>query len=257
MTDLRTLLNASAPTPTRPLDMRAVRRRAQRTRARRALAWLGAIGVLVGIGVPTGGALLSPADRSRVDAIDGDRAIATTTSVVGEVDDSSEVAPDSNSSEGASEAGQGVVGGDPGSPLLEHPTTTRSTARPRADAYPRAAGCSVNDDGLAEEESRVCRFTATTRGNAYMRTDGGVHYFGVQPDGRVTVTRAGVSTTYQVGNTGVTAEDPNGEEAAVFAGCGSNGTFIEPGDLVEVVLTRTSSTEPTATTVLTAGEWQC
>lgn len=90
-----------------------------------------------------------------------------------------------------------------------------------------------------------------------MESDGPVTSAGTHPEGRVTVTRDGVSTTYDVVSNRARAEDPAGEELGVFAGCGQ-GNFIQPGDLVEVVLTRTSSTPPATTTTLTAGEgWRC
>lgn len=88
MTDVRTLLHECAPPPTRALDMAVVRRRARRSRARSALAWLGAVGVLLGVAVPTGGSLLAPADGTGVEAIRGHETTTTSAPMADEVADS-------------------------------------------------------------------------------------------------------------------------------------------------------------------------
>lgn len=270
MTDLRTMLHESAPTPRRPLDMVDVRRRAQRSGARRALAWLGAVGAVVALGVPVGGSLLAPAGEGAVDAVGGPRATTTTTSTPDDVgfdgpESATRVAESPAPETGTDAAGAAASLGTSGqaSPdLSPSPTAPPPPAAVASDAddgaYPPGAGCSVDDAGLGPDERRTCRFTATEVGGASMQTDSAVDSPGTQPKGLVTVTRDGVSTTYELGTTRARAQDPTGEELGVFLDGCRHGPFIQPGDLVEAVITRTSSTPPAATTTLIAGEeWAC
>ena len=258
MTDLRTLLHDAAPMPRHPLDMAAVRRRSQRLGLRRVGLWVGALGVLAGVAVPVAGGLVPSSDPDAgVQVIPGP--ITTTTStttpdLVGPDTDApqSEASSDSDrpdvlpggasgASAGSAEATERVI---PWSP----PTT--EVARPvnRAD-YPAAAECSVDNEGLAAGEQRRCRFTATTSGGFGFRSSGPVYPNAAQVSGKVLVTRDGVTTTYDV----VDARAEAGGFGA-FVGCDFP---LDPGDLVEVVLTSHRDDQLTTTTLGAGDGWAC
>lgn len=248
MTDIRMLLHEAAPQPLRPLDMTALRARARRRTARRVITWLAGLGIAVGAGLPVGGSLLvSAGDVERADRVSPDRSALST------------LPP---SEPGAGGVGSGKGPGLVGAPGPTHPgeadpsPVTTATAGDTGGLalspsdYPAAASCSVDTTGLGDGEQRRCRFTATRGGGTDMTTNGPTNPApGTPPSGDVTVTRNGVATTYHVRTAGA-------GDLSAFAGCGD---VIEPGDLVEVVLTNGISGDTDQwTTTLGAGEgWSC
>lgn len=268
MTDLRTLLHDSAPAPRGPLDMRDVRRRAERAGARRVLAWLSGIGVAIGLGVPVGGALLSPADNAAVVEVGVSEPSTTTSAPNPTVPVAAPLgATTSSTVRLASRSGvdrPGLVDdavtaseleGDPAAiatTTLGAPAGVDSEPSPKleaTDGYPLASSCSVDNAGLGPKRQRTCQFTATTRGGAEMRSNGVAMAAGNGAEGHVTVTRDGKRTT-----TIVQYDSASAGDLGVF-GCGG---LIEPGDLVEVVLTNGAGSPDGSTTTLGAGEgWYC
>lgn len=269
MADLRTLLQQSAPKPTTPLDLAAIHARAQRRPRRRFATWLGIAGLTLGIGIP-GGSVLVTADRENDRQADPPSvpAVVTPVRVDGATDatttTSMPTAPSGATARRATEsksveapaARGGSAGSDDNARVVAPPTTSRGSVpttttvvsaapSPTPSDYPQAASCSIDNRGLGRNEQRRCRFTATTSGGASFR-DGSNEPRG--PTAQVSVTRDGTTTTRPV--TGV----------AVFAGdlgqaCAER--FIQPGDLVELVLSNTG-TDPGAEATIGAGEgWAC
>ena len=239
MTDIRTLLHDAAPTPAVALDMAAVRARARRTTLRRrVIAVLTGVGAAIGIGVPVGTGLLAPASQSeRVGIVGGER-----------IEDHTLGDDERRASDVAALSATTVAS------ILgrSSATTTRSQTPTAPVAYPSAAFCTVNDRDLVAGAQRSCRFTATKRGGASLQSDGSTAPPpGVSPKGEVRVTRGGETSTHEVTNVRAKAGD-----AEVFAGC---SFFIEPGDLVEVVITSSAAgAKDDATVTLGGGEgWAC
>lgn len=116
-------------------------------------------------------------------------------------------------------------------------------------ASPPASACTVDNAGLNPGGQRMCSFTATTMGGATMRSDGVVMAAGNGAQGYVTITRQGIRRTHTVQYNSARAG-----ELGVF----SCGGLIEPGDLVEVVLTNGPAALDGSTVTLGAGEgWYC
>jgi len=265
MTDLRELLHESAPRPTGPLDMAAVYRRGRQRRSRRLGGWLGLAGVTLGLGVPSGSMLVTAGEGGR------DQAAATTT------------LPPTGAARAASETTTtlGLVAGPPirsltaggggaktpirtvdplapsaaptssGDPIAAPTSTappgatpTSGPAAPRPE-YPRAASCSVDNAGLGPSEQRACRFTATAAGGASRRPYGDEVN---SPHGQVLVTRNGTTTAHPVFGAEVFAGD-------VRRGC--QELFIQPGDLVEVVLTNSPRGTTQVETIGAGEHWEC
>ena len=256
MTDLSTLLHESAPAPRRPLDLAAVHDRARRAGARRRLLWLGGLGSLLAL--PIGAGTFVPAHEGADGRVDAGRKRPAVVAP----DDSS--AADGTALAVAADAGKATgVGGSVrhspptatsaassvGDPLMDAievvPVVDGATA---VDAsYPTAAACSVDDVGLAPRDERRCRFTASALGGASFRSNGPTSPVGAS--GRVLVTRNGETTTYEVRHSVVRV----GEVRTVYC-----GAYIEPGDLVEVVLTVEDVPDDGTTVTLGAGEgWEC
>jgi len=247
MTDIRTLLHEAALSPLRPLDMAALQTRARRRSIRRFATWVAGVGVVITAAVPTGGAILvntSEGQRDRAERRDPT------------VEDGTAVDDDGSfQAIGGGETGARDGGLPPDSVGRSSTTTTASggsgSAAPTdSSTYPRRSSCVVDNVGLGDGETRACRFTATVAGSADMTSTGTTN----PPPGargEVTVTRDGVSRTYDAEVT-----DRRVGDAGVFAGCG--GEFIQPGDLVDVVLTNSTADPEDATITLGAGEgWEC
>jgi hypothetical protein len=209
---------------------------------RRAVAWLAGLGTVIIIGVPAGQGLLVTTDGG--DDASGPPAIEATTDT---------------STAAARPAERGATTPTPDAMVegarADVPTTLPGAGSGPApaggadrDGYPAAAWCSVDNTDLGPGEERLCRFTATERGGASMHTDSDVTPAPGGPKGRVIVTRDGVSTTHQVEDDKARAGDLH-----VFS-CGS---FIEPGDLVEVVLTNATITDGSSVTLGAGDGWEC
>lgn len=267
MADLRTLLHQSAPKPRSPLDLVSIHERVQRRPHRRFAAWLGIAGLLLGLGVPGGSALVT-ADRqndrqaappslpSLIESghVDSGVDVPTTTSTqIASARSTARPSTESKAVE-ASAAGSGSAEADDSARVIAPPTTARGPAAttstvvapsPSPADYPRAASCSIDNAGLGRNEQRRCRFTATATGGAGFR-DGSDEPRG--PTAQVSVTRDGSTMTRPV--TGV----------AVFAGDLKRGCaeqFIQPGDLVELVLTNSGSDSEAEATVGAGEGWEC
>ena len=263
MADLRTLLHESAPRPRSPLDLEALHARARRRTNRRFATWLGVAGLALGIGVP-GGTVFVTADRG------DDHRVAppttTTTSTPSSADDATDAderstattgrgvsaAASSSPAEGrlvAPRPGTAASDADAGPSSDAPPTslrgTTSTTAAPRAAEYPPAAACTVDNAGLGPNEQRRCRFTATAAGGASRRPYGDEVN---SPQGQVLVTRNGTTTAHPVFGAQVFAGD-------IRRGC--EDLFIQPGDLVEVVLTNAASGTREVMTIGAGERWQC
>lgn len=271
MTDLRTLLRESAPTPRQPLDLAELHRRADRRGTRRWLTWIAGLGAVLGLAGPVGVGVLSPADEG--DSRVGVGPVVTTSSTVASASASAVASASTTTTTTTTRRGTGAGAratsakaadrpsdaGAPADPVVG--SSERSTAPGPADRpapatatagnpdYPEATACTVDDVGLGPGEERRCRFTATTNGGASLRSDGPA-----SPDvgvrGEVIITRGRTTTRREVQYQSVRAGD-----VSAFAGCDK---FIEPGDLVEVVLTNSTSPAESGRTTLGAGEgWAC
>lgn len=85
MTDIRQLLHRAAPAPQAPLDVEALGARV--TRRRRWLPWLAGLVAVLGVGVPTGRALVPAGDEGeRVEAVQNTTTTVPSTSVSDSVD---------------------------------------------------------------------------------------------------------------------------------------------------------------------------
>ena len=253
MTELRSLLHDSAPVPSGPLDMAAVRRRARRTGFRRVAAWLAGLGAIAGIGFPLGGSILVNADqpgRPRVE-----RVAPETAEDLGD--------HTATTSRTADATGGGSARVTATTLLRAQPTTTTTTATsPAAEQndvkppvavsaeqrdFPPAPFCAVDNVGLAANQSRSCRFTATTAGGGTVKTTSPVY----PPPGiraEMRITRNGETTTHMIGHQRVQA----GEAGTFYC-----GALIEPGDLVEVVLTNSPSPDGSTSTAGAGDGWEC
>lgn len=256
MTDLHTLLRESAPAPSSPLDMSAVRQRAARLGTRRFFAWVAGLGVATGLVVPIGGPLLVSGDRAEQVATDvrapdnGDQEGDEGVDRVEDRADAGSSASDAGNDEGSESASEASASAPPST--VARGTASGSVADAAAPAapaehFPAAAVCTVDTVGLGAGHERVCRFTATAAGGASLTTTGPIS----PPPGikaEVIVTRNGESTTYVV-----TEDTVRAGEVGTFR-C---GRIIEVGDLVEVVLTNSPAPDGHRTT-LGAGEgWEC
>jgi hypothetical protein len=132
--------------------------------------------------------------------------------------------------------------GSDGSPA---PTATPSSPTTTAPAYPAAASCSIDNRDLGPSEQRSCRFTATAEGGASRRPYGDE---ASSPHGQVFVTRYGTTTVHPVHGFNVFAGD-------VETGC--ENRFIQPGDLVEVVLTNNPGGTRSVETIGAGQGWEC
>ena len=256
MTDLSTLLHESAPTPRRPLDLDAIHARAQRRGGWRRW-WLGGLAAV--LAVPASAGILAPAHEG-ASTVDTDRRPPVVTPDEPPAPDGTAVGGDDGGATSDDRAGEPVAAGRPlaastAGPDGSSPSPTTpvwSTAGDEldpmpADPYPLASACSVDDAGHTPGEERRCRFTASGRGGASLRSSGPTSPVG--SSGRVLVTRNGQTTTHEVRYQSVRAG-----EFGAFA-CGG---LIEPGDLVEVVLTTKSTPDDGTVTTLGAGEgWEC
>lgn len=250
MTDIRTLLREAAPQPLAPLDMVAVRALARRRSMRRFVTWVGGIGVVIAAAVPTGGSLLVNAAGGGRDHNGAKNEAQAVDAVDRGTTDRSLSAPLVGTDRAGDPAAAGIA--PPGGPPEGGVTTTTdqrdAVAPASASDYPKRPSCVIDNVGLGDGEQRSCRFTATSDGGADLVSSGTVS----PPPGakaEVTVTRDGQTTTYSVHNQEQRAGGLN------HAICGS---FIEPGDLVEVVLTNSTNDPERATLTLGAGEgWEC
>lgn len=257
MTDLRTLLHLGAPGPRRALDMAVVRRRSRRLRFQRVVVWAAGISAVAVLGIPVAGGLVA-SSGPHADVRVGPGPTTTT------------AAPDSATEDRSATVDATVLDPPSGSrarpedrPGTDGPSTAPATAGERSPAttapgaaaevvvagYPPAPACSVDNDGLGPGERRRCRFTATERGGARMTSSGPADPATVDVRGEVAVTRDGRTTTYQVPRNRARAGD-----LEVFVGCGQ---FIEPGDLVEVVVINGSGRQAATTTVGAGSGWAC
>lgn len=257
MTDLRTLLHESAPEPARPLEMADIRARASsRPTRRRLAAWIGALGVVLGAGLALGGPALRPADDSRI-AVDMTPAptVTTTTDQPALTSTETTAIPDRPIDGGiVATPATGARSSPPVSGASGSATTTTTSPSPPAFApfsdtdYPTADSCQVDNRDLVPDGQRACRFKATKRSGASMRTEETSSASSAGVEGYVRVVREGKTTTYTVSKMYAEAGD-----LTVFAGC---EFFIEPGDLVEVQI-RNSPTASGVTTVGAGDGWAC
>jgi hypothetical protein len=260
MPDLSTLLHDSAPAPRRPLDLAAVHQRARLSGVRRRLLWLGGLGALLAL--PGGAGILAPAgdggdtvDSRRPPAItpdrpavgdDGPAADAGGTAAPGDGDDAIAAGTGTRGTPTTSPAPASSAA-DAGAPTLVEVGPTGGADGNVPTPFPSASACAVDDVGHVPGEERRCRFTATAGGGASLRSSGPTSSVGAR--GRVIITRNGQTTTHEVQYQSVRAG-----ELGAFA-CGG---LIEPGDLVEVVLTTKSTPDDGTVTTLGAGEgWEC
>jgi len=251
MPDIRTLLHDAAPQPVAALDMAAVRSRAARRPRRRLVTWLAGLGAViaagVGVGIPGGGGILVNAgqdDRPAVIESDSSR----TDEIVDGTATAWDPSPGMDDEAGFSPPVSSPSASSPAS--VPHPLAP--TAAPSA-AYPPMASCSVDNRDLGRGHSRSCRFTATTAGGwNYYQPPNHLPSASDAPTVSVRVTRDGSTTVYS------TRMVRDGGPAGTYHLDGCTDDVIEPGDLVEVVIT-----EPYDATVRTemgggAGEhWGC
>lgn len=264
MTDLRTLLHQSAPVPSAPLDMAAVRRLAARRRSRRIAGWLGLAGLTLGLGVPGGAQLVTVGDDGHAGGGSSAAAVTTPTTTSGGGRSSAATlaaggtsaspkapiaigapgAPTAVVAGGAGERSSADGGAGPEGPGAA-PTLTPSSPTTTAPAYPAAASCWVDNRDLGPSEQRSCRFTATAEGGTSRRPYGDE---ASSPHGQVFVTRYGTTTVHPVVGVHVFAGD-------VEHGC--EDLFIQPGDLVEVVLTNNPGGTREVETIGAGHGWEC
>ena len=261
MTDLRTLLHASAPTPQSPLDMAEISRRARRRSSRRLMTWLGVAGLTLGLGIP-GGSILVTADNRHHEHAGPSPTLPLTEVTVGASIESTTTArpigtvagrpvPDAGTGGAAVPSGTpagrrgGTATADEEPHTTAAPPPTSTTVPSESDPYPLAASCAVDNAGLRPSEQRRCRFTATTAGGASRRPYGDeVH----SPQGQVLVTRDGATTAHPVVGVQAFAGD-------VKRGC--EELFIEPGDRVEVILTNSATGTQSIETIGAGEHWEC
>lgn len=121
---------------------------------------------------------------------------------------------------------EGPTGADPTSP----PAERTSPHFPDDPSWPAMERCRLTDDGLAPGQRRICRFTATDVGGAFVR-----HGYEAPPDldspdlVRVVVHRPDGSSREWTEREQRDVDHPN-----VYVG--SCDVFIEPGDRVEAEL---------------------
>ena len=252
MTDLRTLLQQAAPVPERPLDMADIRRRARRRRG--VVAWLAGLGALIGVALPVAGPALAPGGGG--DSAARLQIVERSTTTIGDRPGPTEGKEGREQAGGLRRSGPAAVGTtSAGGTGLAFETGGSDVAplaggsSPASSAdYPAAASCSVNNVDLEPGGQRRCRFTATVAAGASMTTTGPLS----PPPGmrgEIIVTRDGQTTRYEVHDDVVRA----GDVGTVY--CAAR--VMEPGDLVEVVLTNANPSDGFETT-LGAGEgWEC
>jgi hypothetical protein len=232
---MHTLLHDAAPKPVRPLDMVAVRERARRRSLRRIVAWLAGVSAVIGVGVPLGsGVLVNAGKGERVGVIGPDRSVKDNATVDGRVE--AEV-PSAGIGVSASASFDAPTPTTQTMPQSRAPTTTTT---PSVD-YPSAASCSVDNQNLADGQSRSCRFSATAAGgwrSVQLNMGGAGWDF---PTARVRVIRAGKANTYFTDSTG--------------QGCGND--VIQPGDQVEVTITQSTEVVHTLIRVGAGERWSC
>ena len=255
MTDLRTLLHESAPTPSGPLDMSAVRSRARHGRLRRIGIWFAGLVAVAGVGIPASQGLLGSADRdSRDVAINTERKER-------EPGDPATVLPSPGGATVDDPSGLSVQGGQRQSrpesvaPTTQPRTPPTTSAQPSSAAvFPSQQECSVTTAGMRVGEQRRCRFSPTEVGGASIVTDGPAWSSGNAPAyGEVLVTRGGSTGVAWTSNESGAAVAAG--EGAVFAG-GCGRMFLQPGDLVEVVLTKQRD-DPFNVTLGAGKDWSC
>ncbi|MDQ3106333.1 MAG: hypothetical protein M3Q68_00815 [Actinomycetota bacterium] len=267
MIDLRTMLHDSAPMPRTPLDMADIQRRARRRQPRRFAAWLGLAGLTLGVGIPGASVLVTAGDphgeqakptATSIDTVldavlDADATTDSTTTTTTRGATSEGVRPATAARVDGTTAAAPIAGGTlQGGGATEAPSTTINPARPTtttgpppAEAYPRAASCTVDNAGLGPNEQRRCLFTATAAGGASRRPYGDEVN---SPHGQVLVTRNGATTAHPVVGVNVFAGD-------LERGC--EDLFIQPGDLVEVILTNSASGTREVETIGAGEHWEC
>lgn len=244
MTDLRTLLHEAAPLPSGPLDMGSVRRRAARLRVRRATTWLAGVLAVAGVTLPaTGSGVLAPGGTGTdvgvgvgVERNDAPHPTAMAVPATG-----------AGGGAGAAPAPTAQPRRAPDGTARSAGGATQPDGPALGDVQPPAPSCSVDDAGLREGEQRVCRFTATKAGGAGLRSDGAAQPTGARGD--VYYVRNGVRSHQRV-----EYQRAGAGGVGVFA-CAE---FLEPGDLVEVVVTAGAARPDRPTSTLGAGEgWSC
>lgn len=229
MSEFARLLHDAAGAPPRLLVMEAVRRRAARRSLRRRLAvGLAGLGLATGIGVPAGVSLLTTGDRpAGLEAgIDQDR-------------------PQPPPSKGLVDSHPtGTVRSASPPPAPSHtPTSAPSTDDDPTsddDAQPvitRASSCSVDNLWLRAGESKRCRFIATAAGgwNVHQERGSTSPLESETVTAVVYVTRDDVTAEYRTRE----IETDNGSRTQ---GCADD--IIQPGDLVEIVLSETEDDTP-------------
>lgn len=253
MTDLRRLLHDSAPVPSGPLDMAAVRRRARRTGLRRVASWIAGLTVISGIGFPLGESIFVNADqpgrprveRTSPETVEEDGDPTATTLRAGDGRDSG-TSPVTSVTSLRAHPG-------PTTTTATVPAASHSGAEPSVAAtadegdYPSAPFCAVDNVGLGANQSRSCRFKATTRGGGTVKTTSPVY----PPPGiraEMRITRNGETTTHTIGHQRVQA----GEAGTFYC-----GALIEPDDLVEVVLTNSPAPDGSTSTAGAGDGWEC
>jgi hypothetical protein len=230
MTDLRLALHAAAPTPARPLDLGAIRRRAAQRGLRRAVAWIagGMVVLAAGIGVgdtvfvtsggggrhPTGGAFVPrPPDDDNGNA-------------------------ESPTPLASPRTGGHVRAGATGTHTAAA-THLVENAAVSGDDFPVRDACSLDTSGMAVGASRRCQFTATATGGAAITSEApaeshqGTQEFAV---GEVYVTRGGKRELMWRSDQCNTADAYVAGVGAFYGQC--DRPFIQKGDRVEVVLTK-------------------
>lgn len=132
------------------------------------------------------------------------------------------------------------------------PATATSPAGSADSSYPPASDCSVDARGMAAGTTRSCQFTATDYGG-WWAGFAGMPLFGVNnpdPSAAVWVTR-GTSKEFYMSDGG---QGPAMDMS--WAGCDNN--IIQPGDLVEVVITAGEGNNPGSYYEAGAGlGWSC
>lgn len=252
MTEFARLLRDAAGQPPRPLPMAAIYHRAARRSLRRRVGFgLAVLAALAGLGGPAGVSVLTTGDRpAHVDAVRiEDRREPTPSTRPVERRPSHETTATSAVSVSSDSASAVPDVGAPSSVSLTTTTTTASSTDGGSAQYTgsrtgaaRASSCWVDnvDSGnrtVRAGDSVRCRFTAAVSGGWNVHQERG----STSPleseivTAVVHVTRNGVTTTYRTRE----VKTANGSRTE---GCADD--VIQPGDLVEVVLSESEDDTP-------------
>jgi hypothetical protein len=221
------MLHAAVPEPSRPLDMSAIHRRARLRGWRRVMTWVAGAGAVLVAGIGISDSLvLNTNEGGRTGGGDAQRPATVDQTRTEEAP--AGVATRSGTAR-RSASGSGKREGAASTPA---PTTTIAV-----DEFPPRDSCSVDTAGLAVNQSRQCSFTATEKGGASMESDAPASSYDTQSaHGEVFVTRDGKRTSeWNSDDCGFKAD---AGEAGVFAG-NCIVYVVQPGDRVEVVITKT------------------